>query len=579
MTKINISIFIAFFFLEIWCYADSPFICHLSESNGNQNATYDIKSRIKNDSTDYWSYTEGHLLRTAPYYIKFSIVGYKPEKSLQLLLTVENAIKNTGEPAEFRDLTKIPIKPFSFKFRDQFQVTVQCDPLNLNILWPAPLGDCEISRESLQSLDDLKNLIKSCGVKSVDELMTHLPEEFLKYYVLAYSSHSLQKASPEFPRVLSFNHDASLTLGISGDPGDPRYQVLEAMEFNQKEKRFNFQEINFQSRKSFSNAYRQFGQLNPPKCLACHGQSQPRPNWSNYPFWTGFFGADDGDVNRVGAYVLHTQAEQPFFDRFYSHVNSPRYQSLTNEDVIPFKMFGRWGPTALVSPPLTLGIAYSSHNLEKIAWEIRQIPSAGPFRYAILAASTCVGSGEMKITDFIPALTLEKFSTTLRKEEENICRERVQAELNDHHEYEKLLPAPTGNNKLKQKITSPDFCPLHPESYASATTTALMFIMDNLHYDTTQWSMRFDRKKYFEDGLGEFGNLEFALWDQVLDPVKDKDLYLLYRDAKLSLYPGDGPRVGFAQNVCPLLEKKSVKAISTQEGWSPANITISENVR
>ncbi|MEQ1879057.1 MAG: hypothetical protein ABL958_20625, partial [Bdellovibrionia bacterium] len=142
------------------------------------------------------------------------------------------------------------------------------------------------------TFEDLAAIIKSGNVKSIEQLLPLLPEELRADYVLMYRSRSLQDASFENPRAIMFGKDARLVLSFNGDPSHKGFSEIEAIQYREKEARFEFREIQFGARVDISAA-------NPAKCLKCHQAAtrtgvDPRPNWEPYSFWPGAYGAADG---------------------------------------------------------------------------------------------------------------------------------------------------------------------------------------------------------------------------------------------------------------------------------------------
>ncbi len=141
---------------------------------------------------------------------------------------------------------------------------------------------------------DLDKILKEKAPKSIDELLSYIPDEYKKYNAMMFQSNSGQKASTERPRMILFGKDARLLLAFNGDPKHKGYDKLEIIEFNPTTNNFEFHEIDEDS-------------LNPKlvigstqKCADCHNKRKEeiklRPNFDSYFFWKGAVGAVDDEM-------------------------------------------------------------------------------------------------------------------------------------------------------------------------------------------------------------------------------------------------------------------------------------------
>lgn len=138
----------------------------------------------------------------------------------------------------------------------------------------------------------LQQLIINKNLKTIEDTLPYLPQEYFSNFVMMHSSMSLQKASLENPRVLLFGPTAKFVISYNGSHLQKGYYDFEILEFDPKTKVTNLYEITFPQQTS--GAVR-FSQANPPKCLECH-TSFPKPNgvrkpiWNAYPSWPGAYG-------------------------------------------------------------------------------------------------------------------------------------------------------------------------------------------------------------------------------------------------------------------------------------------------
>jgi hypothetical protein len=139
--------------------------------------------------------------------------------------------------------------------------------------------------------EDLVDLIQKKDFATIEQVLPHLPPEYLENYTLAYDSRSLHGSSHDFPRAILFGNDAKLIVTFNGSPEQRRYRDMEIMQFREDSRVFELRSI------SFADGVR-FSDKNPTLCLKCHGAS-PRPLWSSYEYsednslrhWPGFYGS------------------------------------------------------------------------------------------------------------------------------------------------------------------------------------------------------------------------------------------------------------------------------------------------
>ena len=139
------------------------------------------------------------------------------------------------------------------------------------------------------SFSSVAKLIKDKHLKSIDELLPLLPRTLRSHFVLVYNSHSLQKASPLFPRVILYGEDAKLLLAFNGNPDRPGYSTLEAIEYDTGAKGFSFYEVHFPKPGEAQTEVSE-PQKNLRSCTLCHHESL-RPNWESYNVWPGVYGS------------------------------------------------------------------------------------------------------------------------------------------------------------------------------------------------------------------------------------------------------------------------------------------------
>lgn len=225
------------------------------------------------------------------------------------------------------------------------------------------------SKEVLSSTNftasDLKELITSKNITTIEDLIPELPKSYLEGYTLAYASRSLQGASFLNPRAILFGSDANLVMTFNGSAVQNNFNNLEIMEFDKTKKVFTFQDIEFQK-----GTPAKFSQKNPESCLKCHGQD-PKPIWEGYPLWAGIYGSanDSLSVTEKKYFSLYREAAK----------THPRYKYL-----VPSTELGSATPDPKANLKLTHLLGRL--NLQRISRKITEIKSLYPYRYLMAAA-------------------------------------------------------------------------------------------------------------------------------------------------------------------------------------------------
>jgi cytochrome c553 len=187
--------------------------------------------------------------------------------------------------------------------------------------------------------EDLKSLIETKKIKSIDDLIKELPESMRTNYVLVYSSLSLQPATPENPRVILSTFDGRLTCAYA------KGATVECFQFRDPTRSFEFREIRFPEKADAARPVL-FSEINKStdgsvSCTTCHGRD-PRPNWEGYPFWKGLYGSQDDLINpeikqnyldHLGDDFRPTEAKN--YVQFWQQAG-PRYQSLIRDENDPY---------------------------------------------------------------------------------------------------------------------------------------------------------------------------------------------------------------------------------------------------
>ena len=184
---------------------------------------------------------------------------------------------------------------------------------------------------TMETFADLASLISSLQIKTVEQLISALPEKFCRGYSLIYQSRALQRelVSPLSPRVLMFGQTGNLLLKYLGS----NTQQIETLEFDQSAKKYFLREVVFNG-----TSVPDFNQVaaNPSKCTRCHSEGvggEVKLLWDSYNMCPGTYGS----LSREGFdFIRSGSREGNVFLQFLNSVKSthPRYSSLPELDLL-----------------------------------------------------------------------------------------------------------------------------------------------------------------------------------------------------------------------------------------------------
>jgi hypothetical protein len=148
----------------------------------------------------------------------------------------------------------------------------------------------------LRTYAEISAFLEGHPKASLEEFMAQLSPGLRERYQLVYESRSPNRSSLEWPRIILTNSDATLILGIPGNPEEARGNTIELIETDPKTKVLRFREIVFRKDGIENNPA-------PKTCVACHGNAKSefsrsgmRPIWDGYPDWPGVFGSSHNDM-------------------------------------------------------------------------------------------------------------------------------------------------------------------------------------------------------------------------------------------------------------------------------------------
>jgi len=230
--------------------------------------------------------------------------------------------------------------------------------------------------------DSMRELIESSGIRSVDELVQALPPDLRAHYTLVFASRSLQAASPANPRAILFGSDAEFIVTFNGDPAERGNSVVETMEFDARNNKFLFREIQFPADKDGPVS---ISEANSARCVACHGEPA-RPVWDTAPFWPGVYG------ERYGAGLSPAESKgmreflalQPAHARYHNLLGAAAFAERTTYVASARAVYNGVRTT---SPNAQLSALLTRLNVRSILSEMASRPAFDAHRYVLLAAA------------------------------------------------------------------------------------------------------------------------------------------------------------------------------------------------
>lgn len=246
------------------------------------------------------------------------------------------------------------------------------------------------------TFEELATHVDRSGITLIDDLIKDLPQQMRANSMLAYDSRALNVhlISPETPRIVLFNRDATLILALTKNPGTDAIQEgrdrLEIISYNESTGKFEFRDVAFDGKpKPFSRST----EVNPPVCLACHGQN-PRPIFEDYNAWPGFYGS----FSQRGYAVKDTPEYTSFTEFLKTYSNLPRYRDLDLSRVsrdanglrYPSSGFGGLYDTASFTPLLAFGTSVEFLMWKRLGKKIDLAPNSSKYINLI----TAIGTGD-----------------------------------------------------------------------------------------------------------------------------------------------------------------------------------------
>ncbi len=325
---------------------------------------------------------------------------------------------------------------------------------------------------------DIEMWIKNGEVKTIDDVVARMPEIAKNNAVFMHTSQSLHQSDYNHPRVILTEGLTGLFLGFSTLPQDPRYQLLEAIQFNPVEKKFDFSTVDFnKSKPTISH--------NPHVCMHCHAG---HPIWEAYPFWPGAYFGESGKV-------------------------------APEEAAAKISFTGRLA--TLKKPEIFAGdyLSYFTnvYQFRQIAHVINKSEKLRPYRYAILGAYNCLASPEGDgdaLVNFVPEEILESFALSL---------DQIYADTLARAVEDVQLRVGFIHGRMKRASVDPEMETLFQTKQPTGLpyqVARMRYLVENLGESMDEWSMDFGQNLSFGNG-GKFPDSGIYFFDAMTEEFDD----------------------------------------------------------
>jgi hypothetical protein len=232
--------------------------------------------------------------------------------------------------------------------------------------------------QKIQTIAGLLHHISTGHITSVEDVLSNLNTDHLRRYVIMTKSDSLQAASAESPRIITYGRDARFLLAFNGGGNQEGGQTVEVIEFDDTSETYEFRQIAF----STPGAPPSVSQKNPEECAGCHSSSF-RPIWEDYDLWPGAVPDNayphELDLNYLQSFVT-------------AAATSSRYKFLL------FNENSRQIASGSV-PSVEMDQLLEPQFVKWLTSWLRSIPDYPAFKYAI--AASLIGCGD--IVSYFPA--------------------------------------------------------------------------------------------------------------------------------------------------------------------------------
>ncbi|MCB0403710.1 MAG: hypothetical protein KDD51_02925 [Bdellovibrionales bacterium] len=373
------------------------------------------------------------------------------------------------------------------------------------------------------SFQNLRELIETRDLRSIEDVLPLLPESLRTKYVLIETSKSLQGATERDPRAVLYANRGRFVLTFNGDPTQRGYRSLELMEYHDAHHNYEFRRIDFPQ-----TGPAVFSEPNPKRCQGCH-QNPIRPNWGRYPFWPGAVGEKD---------ILTAEAKAKF-ERFIQYGDThPRYRYLKRAE----NLANIENQTLQFTPAFNLDVHFDLIDEDRLSHWLQQTQAYKTYKYAALAALVDCEN----LVDFIPNSVVHGGAAQMA----TLLRDTQQV----------LSPIPEPNKRLLDELEY-------------RITTNLRYIFERRGISIRTWAKSFETEYLMTTVSGVFfENIAWELYnsDPELKKIGFEYASLLRHYGRIqfpTLYKAEDE--ANMSRSCASLKRASLAAFSGAAPWKP----------
>jgi len=414
--------------------------------------------------------------------------------------------------------------------------------------------------ESPVTFERIAATLQACRIVRIESLLPLLPANFRSRYVLVYASRSLQGATPRHPRVIMFGLDARFILAFSGSPESKGYDLIETIEFDDRAKKFNFRSIEFPSERTNtvteeSALSPRISERNPSLCMSCHRQ-ELRPNWDSYAGWPGVYGSTDDTL---------PAAEKEQYQNFQNNVfmKEGRYRYFEDPGKYP-EGSGYIDYYKRNRPNLQFNLLISRLSSQANARALKENKQLHKFRYAMLAAVNCPDdfSNAQTLQELAPPAVADALTQSIPVNDKLVVEGVMKSYALREERQCNILKSLGGKAPVTHwECTFPD-----KELGYTAATSRLKSVMETAGVAFPEWSTEFGSRNhvFFAGVVGEVGELGLFLWQELLNPENDREIYGMYQQAWENRNKwGIMVFASGKKNLCRALQKKSLETLTS----------------
>jgi len=258
----------------------------------------------------------------------------------------------------------------------------------------------------VRSLGELETWMAQNNITNLEQLMAYVPGGFRSQFVTLKGTNSDRAASEEYPNFVmydgEFNNGNSLAFVITTDPRNPKFNMLQAWEYNADHRKFNLKTYDFSSSSLTPTAQHSPhpGEQNSRACAKCHGPdpNDMHPNWEKYPFWSHAVGQEDeltkDEIARLRQYASDAQSSHDLRQQLAQGRSVPLEEGQANRlladariSLLDFEAnIAKSQKSVKASPAFDLDTHLDKYNSHRLERKIIQTPNYGNYKFAIMGA-------------------------------------------------------------------------------------------------------------------------------------------------------------------------------------------------